>query len=102
VQKALEDEFFTLQPAIEKTALELYKKDPELAVKFLTEYSVMKGNKVLDRWVKLWEELVTKYNDGYVKGKKGWPEAVGYPEEWLRRVVRENPKKHLIKDKKKK
>lgn len=101
VQKAFEEEFLAMQPAIEKTALELYKKNPDLAIRFLTEYGIMSGNRVLDRWIKLWEELVTKYNDGYVKGKKGWPEAVGYPEEWLRRVIKENPEKYLIREYKK-
>ncbi len=99
VQKELEDKFFSLQPAVERAALEIYRKSPRLAVEFLTEYSVVEGNAVLDRWVELWEYLVSKYNDGYVKGKDGWPKAVGYPEEWLRRVVKENPKKYLIEKK---
>ncbi len=102
VQKAFEEEFFAMQPAVEKIALELYKKDPEFAVKFLTQYSVSAGNRVLDRWIKLWEELVTKYNDGYVKDEKGRPKAKGYPEDWLRKVIKENERKFLIKEKSKK
>ncbi len=99
VQKEFEDRFFALQPIVEKVALETYRKSPEIAIQFLTEYSFMQGERVLNRWVKLWEELVTRYNDGYVKDKNGWPRAVGYPEEWLRKVVRENPRRYLIKDK---
>ncbi len=98
VQREFEERFFALQPVVEKVALETYRRSPQLAIKFLTEYSMVEGERVLDRWVKLWEELVTKYNDGYVKGKDGWPRAVGYPEWWLRKVVKENPEKYLIKE----
>ncbi|NOZ57831.1 MAG: dipeptidase [Calditrichaeota bacterium] len=89
VQKQLEDKFFAMQPAVEQTALQLLKQDPELAAQYLTDYSVSRGLEVVRRWKALAEHLLTKYNDGYVKDEKGRPKAVGYPEPWLRRVVKE-------------
>jgi dipeptidase len=37
---SIEDKQFTMQPTIEKQALDLYKKDPALAQDFLTRYSM--------------------------------------------------------------
>ena len=88
VQKELEDNFFALQPAVEKVAVDLVRKNPALAKQFLTDYSVGHANQVVRRWRELGEFLLTKYNDGYVKDEKGRPRAVGYPEEWLRDVLR--------------
>jgi len=88
VQQELENNFFDLQPAIEQTAMNLSKTDPELMKKFLTDYSVMHGEEVVRRWEQLGKDLLTKYNDGYVKSGRGWPKSVGYPEQWLREVVK--------------
>ncbi len=60
-------------------------------MQFLTDYSVSRGLEVVRSWKALGEHLLTKYNDGYVKDEKGRPREVGYPEEWLRTVVREEP-----------
>ncbi len=81
VQEEFEGEFFAMQPAIEDAALTMYKQDPSLAIKFLTDYTNNTANKVVDRWWKLADELIYKYNDGYVDGK-----SVGYPTEWLETV----------------
>ena len=34
---------------------------------------------------------VAKYNDGYIRSEKGEYPDVGYPEAWLRRVIKERP-----------
>ena len=86
VQRELEEKFFVLQPLIEKTAAALSESNPELMKKYLTDYSVTQGEQTVQRWKQLGEELLTKYNDGYVKDEKGRPRGVGYPEEWLRNV----------------
>jgi dipeptidase len=91
VQAELEDQFLSLQPTIEKTALELYKTDPRLMAQYLTTYSVSQGEKVVKRWVELGEYLLTKYNDGYVKDERGRPRGVGYPSEWLKDVLKFKP-----------
>ncbi len=91
VQQELEGNFFALQPAIEATALEMLKADPERATRFLTDYCVSSGEQVTRRWIQLAETLFTKYNDGYVKDAKGHPQEQGYSQEWLRKVVKERP-----------
>ncbi len=91
VQSDIEGMFLALQLAVEKTALELSETDPELMTRYLTDYSVTHGEQVVDRWKALAEHLLTKYNDGYVKDENGRPKDRGYPEGWLRKVVRECP-----------
>jgi dipeptidase len=43
-----EEKLYKLQPSIEKVALELHDKDPELAAEFLTTYSCAMANEALD------------------------------------------------------
>jgi dipeptidase len=92
VQQELEGNFLALQPAIEATALTMHAEDPARARRFLTDYSVSAGEQVTRRWRDLAEALFTKYNDGYVKDEQGEPKELGYPESWLREVVRARPR----------
>ena len=87
-QKDIESNFLALQPAVEKTAIELLKTSPNLATRYLTDYSVMHAEQTVGRWRELAEHLITKYNDGYVRDIQGKYPEVGYPETWLRRVLR--------------
>jgi len=96
VQQELEGNFFALQPAVEKTALEMLTSDPERARRFLTDYSVSAGEQVFRRWRELGESLFTKYNDGYVRNDAGEPQELGYPETWLREVVKSNPQRFRV------
>jgi dipeptidase len=43
-----ENKLYRLQPSVEKAALELYGKKPDLAVKYLTSYSCSKGVEALE------------------------------------------------------
>ena len=92
VQKKLESDEFKLQPMIEKTAAALYATDPDLVADYLTNYCVSNGENVVKKWRALGEKLITKYNDGYVKDEKGRVKSVGYPEPWLRKVIKLRPK----------
>jgi dipeptidase len=96
VQTALERQFLELQPVIEKTAGELLNKDPELVVRFLTNYSVSQGDMVVKRWIELGEHLICKYNDGYVKDENGRARGVGYPSKWLKTVLRSKPEQYKL------
>lgn len=96
VQKELEDDFEAMQPSVEQTALALYKEKPELAKKYLTDYSTSRAEAVVERYRKLGEFLIRKYNDGYIQEKPGDPKEVGYPEEWYREVVRSRPDQFRI------
>ncbi len=87
VQREIEGTFMELQPAVEKTAVELLETDPELMTGYLTDYSVAHGEMVVDRWRELGEYLLTKYNDGYIKDEDGRPREEGYPASWLEKVV---------------
>ena len=81
VQQDLEQMFFGMLPSIEKTAVDLYKKDPMAARAYLTNFSNNMATLAMTKWQQLGDELVFKYHDGYVDGK-----AVGYPTEYLETV----------------
>lgn len=95
-QRDQESTFLALQPAVEKTALELSKTSPNLMTRYLTDYSVMHAEQTVDRWRELAEHLITKYNDGYVRDINGQYPEVGYPQDWLRRVLHERPEQFKV------
>jgi dipeptidase len=99
VQKEIENMEFNLQPAIEQSALNLLSSNPQMIPVFLTRYCVSNAQMNLDRWWKLAEFLITKYNDGYVQDEKGKSREVGYPQEWLREELKKNPEKFILKGK---
>ncbi len=99
-QQEIEGHFLALQPEIEATAARIHARDPELAQRFLTDYSVLHAEDVVRKWRALGEALMTKYNDGYVKDENGRPTEVGYPEAWLREVLRAKPDAFLLPDQK--
>lgn len=88
-QNALEGQFLADQAAIEQAALELYKRSPEEARRYLTDYSVKQGEKVHSRWRKLGENLLVKYIDGNVRDEQGKVNHPKYPESWYRRIAQE-------------
>jgi dipeptidase len=91
VQQELESRATWLQPAFEKVACEVAQADPQLLASFLTDYSLWRAGDVVDRWRQLGEDLLTRYNDGYVQDEDGHPQEVGYQESWLRDVLRLRP-----------
>ncbi len=96
VQYELESRFFALQPAVEKTAAQLAKNDPDLMRTYLTDYSVQHAEDVVRKWRDLGEYLITTYNDGYVKDQDGRVREKGYPENWLRAVLQQRPDQFLL------
>ena len=94
VQKAFENEFIDFTPAVDAGAMTLYKKNKDLAVAYLTNYSVNQGNRVVCEWKKLYQYLFMKFMDGNVKepdpGKQNPKlQQPGYGEEWYRRIIKE-------------
>jgi len=100
VQSKWEQDFNSLVPTIDKVALSM----PEASAKsFLTSFSNYQAEASTAAWKKLGEYLLVKYMDGNVKmekdGKflqndKGIPPGIirpGYPEDFLRMMVKENP-----------
>ena len=59
--KKFEDDEFAMQPAVEKTALELYQKDPSLARSFLSTYSQALGLRAFTEARTLADILRTEY-----------------------------------------
>ena len=106
IQEKLEKKFHNFQPAVEKVAGELYKTDKELAIQYLTDYSVSQFELTVDEWRNLWEYLVLKYNDGYINDvRKDFgrhPKSSKYSNEFYQRAVKERPGYYDVKWKKKK
>lgn len=82
-QKEIEDREFANQRKIEKKALEIYKKNPDEARKYLTKYCIKNSGEVVAQWWDLAFFLVGKYSDGYINVPKVGKE-VGYPKWWLK------------------
>jgi hypothetical protein len=99
VQGELEGHLLALQPAVERTAIDLARTDRKLMTRYLTDYCVYHGETVVKRWRALSEHLLTKYNDGFVKDEDGRPQEVGYPEAWLRKVIEDSPRQFRLKEK---
>jgi dipeptidase len=96
VRNDLEKRFIAMEPAVDQAAAALYKKDPKLAAEYLNDYSNSQARTVYRRWVKLSEDLICKYNDGYVKDDKSRARAVGYPTDWLKTVHRLRPEQFKL------
>jgi dipeptidase len=87
VRDPLEEEFFALQPAIEKTAIELYEQDPELARNFITNYTNSCANRAVDAYWKLASQLFGRYNDGAKYADNEYKrDRIIYPDWWVKEV----------------
>jgi dipeptidase len=106
VQDELELGFINEVKGIDKAAAEMYKNNPELAVNFITDYSVYQGNKTVKVWKKLYAHLFTKFMDGNVKAARPVPEGYkyvtpeieqpGYSEEWYKLIIEETGDKFKV------
>jgi dipeptidase len=90
VQRVLEGNFIALQPDIETTALELYKKSPNQAREYLNNYSIKLAEQTVKSWKKLGEFLIFKYLDGNVKNELNEVKHPGYPADWYKRIVEDS------------
>lgn len=63
VWKPLQQELFARQAELEKTALELYKSNPQKARQYLTNYGIDWSDRVVRRAWQLGDELWTKYDE---------------------------------------
>ena len=100
VQSKWESDFNALVPAIDKVAVGMSEAD---ARTFLTDFSVAQAENSTAAWKKLGEYLLVKYMDGNIKKEKDGrfvqneykiPPTIiraGYPEEFLRQMLKENP-----------
>lgn len=89
-------------PAIENTALELYKQDPSLSIEFLTEYCNTNAKKVIDAWWELGDKLLIKYNHFRVyETKNRTGESIKLPEWWNKAAAEHDKLKPVEKEEKK-
>jgi dipeptidase len=92
VQDSIESDFIKNQKIIEEKALNLEKQNKNNEVTaLLTNYDNSKADMLMKRWKELGYFLITKYNDGYVKDKNGYPHQTGYPEEYKRAALKNRP-----------
>ena len=108
VQEELESRFQIFVPAMDKAAMELYKKDPELARDFLTDFSVKMGNYTVQRWEELFRFLMVKYMDGNRKkevdgefltntyGRYPIVEHPEYPDWWKKLLIEQTGERFLV------
>ena len=100
VQNNLEDTYEQAQAGIEQAAAAMLKMNADKGKEFLTNYTCMTAQAAVDRWKKLGEYLIVKYNDGVVKRvndngsfkRTEHGKAVlvrpGYPKEFLEEIVK--------------
>jgi len=101
VQTELEDNLIAYTSAIDQSAKALYDQDPALARQFLTDFSMNQAELVTERWRKLGEFLLVKYNDGnlheevdgkFLRNEHGNPAHAkfpGYSEEYYKTIVKD-------------
>jgi len=94
LQNSLETEFIEFTPVIDMAAEKLFIENKDMGLKFITEYSVTLGNKVVDTWRDFYGYLFAKYMDGNIKWKDGNKQnpklkQPGYGEEWYKRIAKE-------------
>jgi dipeptidase len=93
-QKSYEDEFVALTATIDARAKELYAKNPNLAVNFLTDYSTSTGDRVTHEWKSFYQYLFVKFMDGNIKTPAPGQQnpnvsQPGYGDDYLRRIAKE-------------
>jgi dipeptidase len=100
VQSQWESDFNAIVPAIDKVTVGMSEADARI---FLTNFSCSQAENSTAAWKKLGEYLLVKYMDGNIKAEKNGkfvqnqykiPTTIiraGYPEEFLRQMVKENP-----------
>jgi dipeptidase len=106
VQSYFEGKFLTMQPIMEKTALELMNgNNSNIANHYLNDYSSDNVIRVHNRWKELWEYITVKFNDGYMndvtKNNGRSPESLGYDNDFLKQVIESKPGYYDLEWKKK-
>lgn len=89
VQRELEGRFVADQSGTDEVALKLHRESPQLAINYLTRYSVERGDATVKRWKQLGESLIVKYLDGNVRNEAGNVTHPGYPKSWYRKIAGE-------------
>jgi len=102
VQRELELNYIEYVKAIDKAAAELYKTNKDMAINFITDFSVNTGNFTVKRWKELYKYLFVKYLDGNIKypnpGEQNPKvEFPGYNEQYYRQIIKETGDKFKMR-----
>jgi len=100
-QKMFEDQFVALTDMTDKRAQELYKKNPHIAVEYLTNYSSTTADMLTYAWKDFYKYLFVKYMDGNVKtvnpgNQNPHLDQPGYGEKWYKKIADETGDKLLM------
>ncbi|MDP4184633.1 MAG: C69 family dipeptidase [Bacteroidota bacterium] len=107
VQQRLEQKHFAITPAVDEAALKLWNSGKQdLALEFITDYSVNTANNMTTEWQKLAQYLLVKYKDGNIMKEKngkfernewGMPVSPNQPNapEWWYKAIIQNSGDHL-------
>ncbi len=68
-QKQLEKESITYVKAIDMAAAELYKTNKDMAIDYITDFSVNRADKTTMIWKEFYKYLFVKYSAGNIKEK---------------------------------
>lgn len=106
----LETTYLSKQQEIEKKAKELYEQNSQNAIDYLTNYSINSAEYMLERWKKLGEYLIVKYNDMVIKPESEdghfllTPDSIavpptrpGYSEKAKELFIKDTGDKYLLK-----
>jgi dipeptidase len=102
----LEEKYIAMTDGVDAAAKTLLAKDPQLAIEFLTDYSVNTANATVTDWKKLYEFLFMRYMDGNVKEPNPGQQnpkykQPGYGENWYRKVIEETGERYKVPEQKK-
>jgi dipeptidase len=89
-QSRYETDVIARIPEIDKQALDLYKKKPAEAARFLTGFCLNNAKTVVDAWWKLGDDLLVKYNRLYLYDtqKRNYDRGKPALPEWWKKAVR--------------
>lgn len=97
VQWELEGSFLGAQKEVDAAALALHQQSPRLAREYLTQVSADYAQTTMQRWTKLFTDLVVKYMDGNVKDSQGNVTHPPLPDPWYRQIIQEQPETFKVR-----
>ena len=95
-QQFYENRAFEMMVGVDAAATALMQTNPELARKFLADYAHQNAVEVRDAWWDLLDFLIWKYNSGRII-EDGRIKTLGYPAEWLERVIQFDEPDHMVR-----
>ncbi len=105
-QKKLEKEAITFVKAIDIAAAELYKTNKDMAIDYITDFSVNRADKTTMIWKEFYQYLFVKYMDGNIKEKAEPKENYlyvtpnmtqpGYGDATYRKIIKETGEHFLM------